>query len=272
MASRNRNTAGTAVGAGHPRADQARDHRRLERAEPAGSGRGHGDGRPGEIRRTDLGEIEVAAEGQRREVDGEDVTQGDRGGAAEQQRDLAGTPNHRRETTERAAEQGASFVAATRGWQGSRTAPPAHAATTATRRSRTRASAAARSSRRRIVRPIRRRRPSARCAPRRPAAALSPTLDAATGASTPDFCRYRTLRAMPPTPAGARLLANEAATWASNVGDRAQARRHRAAHRRARRRRRSTPRTTPRAGPSSSPRARISRKTPGRSASCGSRK
>ena len=52
----------------------------------------------------------------------------------------------------------------------------------------------------------------------KPATELSPTLDAATGASTPDFCKYRTLSAMPPTPAGARLLANDAATCASNVG------------------------------------------------------
>ena len=51
-----------------------------------------------------------------------------------------------------------------------------------------------------------------------PATELSPTLEAATGASTPDFCKYRTLSAMPPKPAGARLLANDAATCANNVG------------------------------------------------------
>ena len=44
-----------------------------------------------------------------------------------------------------------------------------------------------------------------------PATVLSPTPDTATGRSTPCFCRKRTLRAMPPSPAGASLLANEAA-------------------------------------------------------------
>ena len=57
MASRNRNTAGTASLLGHARADQTGDHGRLERAEPAGRRRDGGDRGTGEVRRADLGEV-----------------------------------------------------------------------------------------------------------------------------------------------------------------------------------------------------------------------
>ena len=51
-----------------------------------------------------------------------------------------------------------------------------------------------------------------------PATKFSPTLVTATAGSTPAFCTKRVFRAMPPSPAGASLLANADATCARNVG------------------------------------------------------
>ena len=63
--------------------------------------------------------------------------------------------------------------------------------------------------------------------PTNPATVLSPTADTATARSTPDFWRKRTLSAIPPTLAGASLLANSDATWLTTSGPGAHVRRHR---------------------------------------------
>ena len=54
--------------------------------------------------------------------------------------------------------------------------------------------------------------------PTNPATVLSPTADTDTARSTPDFWRKRTLSAIPPTLAGASLLANSEATWLTTSG------------------------------------------------------
>ena len=51
-----------------------------------------------------------------------------------------------------------------------------------------------------------------------PAAKFNPTLETATAGSTPVFWMNRVLSAMPPSPAGASLLAKEEATCANRVG------------------------------------------------------
>ncbi len=51
-----------------------------------------------------------------------------------------------------------------------------------------------------------------------PATVLRPTPDTATARSMPCFWSSRTLRAIPPMPAGASLLANDEATWPSANG------------------------------------------------------
>src|SRR6476646_9432261 len=53
---------------------------------------------------------------------------------------------------------------------------------------------------------------------RAPARAFTPTAAAPALASTPDFCRYRTFSAIPPTLAGETRLINDDAPWASTVG------------------------------------------------------
>src|SRR5215469_279549 len=53
---------------------------------------------------------------------------------------------------------------------------------------------------------------------RAPARLLTPTAATPALVSTPDFCRYRTFSAMPPTLAGETRLTNDDAAWASTVG------------------------------------------------------
>ena len=52
----------------------------------------------------------------------------------------------------------------------------------------------------------------------RPPTELRPTPVSATGSSTPCFCMNLTLSAIPPSPAGASLLANDDPTCVANVG------------------------------------------------------
>ena len=51
-----------------------------------------------------------------------------------------------------------------------------------------------------------------------PASTLSPMPVTACAEGTPAFCRYRTLRAMPPTLAGVTRLTKDEASWARTVG------------------------------------------------------
>src|SRR5262249_21093798 len=51
-----------------------------------------------------------------------------------------------------------------------------------------------------------------------PTRLFTPTAATSALVSTPDFCRYRTFSAMPPTLAGETRLTNDDAAWASTVG------------------------------------------------------